>query len=298
MPQRVGFIGLGAMGMPMALRLAAAGHRLLAHDRDPALTAVAGARDGIEPAERAAAVAGGCEVLFTCLPNPSAVEAVYEEIAGARIKGGRLLAGDCSTIGPSLATGLQRRLAAAGVGYVECPMLGGAAEAASGQLFFIVSGAEGDAAPLLPLLALLGRGHRRVGGPGNASRFKVVQNGLGLVQLAAIAEALTILARADADLATFCEVVAAGHGMADSPLFRAKAPRMLEAEPEAKGRLRIGAKDIGLAAALARELGLDAPLFERAAALFAEAMANGFGEADIGAVARVTLGAASDRGAG
>jgi 3-hydroxyisobutyrate dehydrogenase-like beta-hydroxyacid dehydrogenase len=124
----------------------------------------------------------------------------------------------------------------------------------------------------------------------------VVQNGLGLVQLAAIAEALAILARADADLATFCEVVAAGHGMADSPLFRAKAPRMLEAEPEAKGRLRIGAKDIGLAAALAPDLGLEAPLCQRAAAQLNDALTHGHGAADNAAVAPVTHGAATQQG--
>jgi 3-hydroxyisobutyrate dehydrogenase-like beta-hydroxyacid dehydrogenase len=274
------------MGMPMARRLAAAGHGLLVYDRDRALAAQAAAQDGIEAASGAGAVAAGCALLFSCLPNPGAVEAVYEEIAAARTAAGRLLAGDCSTVGPSLALRLHERLAACGVRYVECPMLGGAGEAAAGELFFIVSGAEDDIAPLLPLLAVLGRGHRAVGGPGNASRFKVVQNGLGVVQLAAIAEALAILAKAGADLGAFCEVVAAGHGMADTPLFRAKAPLMLAAEAEAKGRLRIGAKDIGLAAALARELGLAAPLFERAEALFAEAIAQGLGEADIAAVAR------------
>jgi len=286
MRERVGFIGLGAMGMPMARRLAAAGHGLLVYDRDPALATQAAASEGITAAAGVGAVAAGCEQLFTCLPNPGAVEAVYKEIAGARGAAGGLPAGDCSTIGPGLAIRLHERLAASGVRYVECPMLGGAGEAASGELFFIVSGAEDEIAPLLPLLAVLGRGHRFVGAPGNASRFKVVQNGLGLVQLAAIAEALAILAKAGADLRAFCEVVAAGHGMADTPLFRAKAPLMLAAEPEARGRLRIGAKDIGLAAALAREVGLAAPLFERAEELFADAMAQGLSEADIAAVAR------------
>ena len=305
MRERIGFIGLGAMGMPMAQRLAAAGHRLLVYDRDRALAAEAGARDGIEAADGVAAVAAGCTLLLTCLPNPGAVEAVYEEIAGARSAGGRLVAGDCSTIGPGLASSLHQRLAASGVRYVECPMLGGAGEAAGGQLFFIVSGADDDILPLLPLLAVLGRGHRAVGGPGNASRFKVVQNGLGLVQLAGIAEALAILAKAGADLGAFCEVVAAGHGMADSPLFRAKAPLMLAAEPDARGRLRIGAKDIGLAAALAREVGVAAPLFEHADEVFAAAMAQGLSEADVAAVARaverragVTLSAPPREGTG
>jgi 2-hydroxy-3-oxopropionate reductase len=113
-----------------------------------------------------------------------------------------------------------------------------------------------------------------------------VQNGLGLVQLAGIAEALGILAKAGADLEAFCEVVAAGHGMADTPLFRAKAPMMVARATEARGKLRIGAKDIGLAVALAREVGVEAPLFERAARLFAAAIAEGLGEGDIAGVAR------------
>jgi 3-hydroxyisobutyrate dehydrogenase-like beta-hydroxyacid dehydrogenase len=106
------------------------------------------------------------------------------------------------------------------------------------------------------------------------------------VQMVAIAEALAILAKAGADLGQWCDVVAAGHGMADTPLFRARAKEMLMAEPEVAGKLRIGAKDIGLAAALAAELGVDAQLFARADLDYQAALAQGLGETDTASVAR------------
>ena len=168
-------------------------------------------------------------------------------------------------------------------------MLGGAAEAAAGQLFFVLSGVEQDLEPLLPLLRGLGREHRYVGGPGQANRIKVVQNGLGLVQLAAIAEALSILAKDGADLAQFCDIVSAGGGMADTPLFRARAPLMLQEDQHSDGRLRIGAKDIGLAVALADELQLHeaTPLFHAAGAMFQQAMDAGLSEIGTAAIARI-----------
>jgi 3-hydroxyisobutyrate dehydrogenase-like beta-hydroxyacid dehydrogenase len=283
MERPIGFIGLGAMGMPMARRLAGAGYRLVVYDADPAALEAAGGVAGIEAADGVGAVVDGVgEVVLTCLPNPGAVEAVYGGIARAG-----LLCCDCSTVGPALAVRLHGRLRGLGSRYVECPVLGGADEAAAGRLFAVLSGAAEDVERLAPLLNVLARDRRHVGGPGDASRIKVVQNGLGLVQLAAIAEALAIVAKAGGDLATFVEVVGIGGGMADTPLFRAKAPPMLDPDAPSKGRLRIGAKDIGLARALAGEVGVEAPLFAEAERVFAAAMAAGLGEDDVAAVARV-----------
>ena len=221
------------------------------------------------------------DVLITCLPNPQVVEAVYGEVARPG-----LLACDCSTIGPSLAIRLHEELAARGVRYLECPMLGAPAQAAAGELFLILSGDEAAASELAPIFDAISRGRRFVGGPGQASRIKVVQNGLGLIQAVAIGEALSILAKAGADLQTFCEVVAEGGGMAASPLFRAKARTMLEAEPRVLAKLRIGAKDIALALALAAEQDVPAPLLQETAEVLQDAMRMGLGESDLAALAR------------
>jgi 3-hydroxyisobutyrate dehydrogenase-like beta-hydroxyacid dehydrogenase len=281
MDQVVGVIGLGAMGLPMATRLARAGFRLAVFDVNPAAAESVRAEGAVEAAADPQALVEASDILLTCLPNPRVVEAVYAEVA----KPG-LLACDCSTVGPRLAMRLHDRLAARGVRYLECPMLGAPAQAADGTLFLILSGDEAAPRELQPILDVLSRGQRYVGGPGQASLIKVVQNGLGLVQAVAIGEALSVLAKAGADLKTFCEVVAEGHGMADTPLFRAKAKAMLEAAPPVMGALRIGAKDIGLACALAAEQGVPAPLLQNTAEVLQSAMQMGFGEADLAALAR------------
>jgi 3-hydroxyisobutyrate dehydrogenase-like beta-hydroxyacid dehydrogenase len=269
------------MGLPMARRLGRAGLRLVVHDLSRAAVDAVLDAGTIEAAPEIRSVVAASDILITCLPHPQIVEQVYADVD----KRG-LLACDCSTVGPSLAVGLNRRLAERGVQYVECPMLGAPEQAARGELFLVLSGDPAALGRLEPLLGVLGRGHRYVGGPGQASLMKVVQNGLGLVQAAAIAEALSILAKAGADLKAWCEVVSEGHGMADTPLFRAKAPAMLEPDPVVKGTLRIGAKDIRLACDLARELGVGAPLLEDTDAVLQSALALGLGEADLATLAR------------
>jgi 3-hydroxyisobutyrate dehydrogenase len=277
----VGVIGLGAMGLPIACRLARAGFRLVAFDTDRQAVETVLAESGVQGAASPRAVVEASDILITCLPNPQVVEAVYREIARPG-----LLACDCSTIGPALAIRLHEELAARGVRYLECPMLGAPAQAASGALFLILSGDEAAASKLAPIFDVISRGRRFVGPPGQASLIKVVQNGLGLVQGVAIGEALSILAKAGADLATFCEVVVEGGGMAASPLFRAKAKTMLEAEPQVLAKLRIGAKDIALACALADEQGVPAPLLRETAQVLQDAMQMGLGESDFATLAR------------
>jgi 3-hydroxyisobutyrate dehydrogenase-like beta-hydroxyacid dehydrogenase len=277
----IGFIGLGAMGLPVARRLAGAGHRLLVFDAAPDRLAAASA-EGIGAATSVAEVVERADLLFVCVASPGAGESILSPLRKAG-----LVVCDLSTIGPTLARRLHAELAARGIGYVECPMLGGVDEAASGQLFLLVSGDPEATAKVSGLLPTFSRVVRVVGGPGSASLFKTLQNGLGLAQLCAMAEALAVVERAGGDAAAFVEVVGEGGGMAATPLFRAKAPLMLRAPPLAKGSLHIGAKDSRLAASLAREVGIDARLLEASAALFAKAMASGLAAEDIAAVRRV-----------
>jgi len=277
----IGFIGLGAMGLPVARRLAGAGHRLVAFDAAPDRLAAA-STEGIEAAGSVAEVVERAELLFVCVASPGAGESILSPLRKAG-----LVVCDLSTIGPTLAKRLHAELAARGIGYVECPMLGGVDEAAGGRLFLLVSGDPGDVAKVSDLLPAFSRTVRTVGGPGSASLFKTLQNGLGLAQLCAMAKALAVVERAGGDAAAFVEVVGEGGGMAATPLFRAKAPLMLQKAPPVKGSLHIGAKDSQLAASLAREVGIDAWLLEASAALFAKAMASGLAAEDIAVVRRM-----------
>jgi 3-hydroxyisobutyrate dehydrogenase-like beta-hydroxyacid dehydrogenase len=281
MGEAVGYVGLGVMGLPYAGHLASAGHRVTVFDRDPAAMDRARAQ-GLPTGDSVAAVVDAADILFTCLPSPAAVRDVYADVA----KPG-LVACDNSTIDPNLARSLQAELKSRGVGYVECPMLGGVGEAEAGRLFIIVSGDATDVDRVLPLALVGARDHRVVGGPSTASLFKSVQNGLGLVQLTAIAEALALVASAGGDLDAFIDVVGEGGGMAATPLFRAKAPAMRDPNASAVGKLYIGAKDAALAAGLAEAEGLDLPLFRRSESVYRAAIAAGLAERDISAIVRV-----------
>lgn len=280
--ERLGFVGLGAMGAPVARRLAAAGWPVAVLDRDPTRVAALCGLAPIAPATDLRELEREADILLTCLPSEKAVE----EVAGALGRPGLLLL-DLSTIRPSTARRLHGGLARRGIHHVECPMLQGPREAAEGTLFLVVSGEPADVERIRPLLPVIGSDWRIVGGPGAASRIKTVQSGLGLVQLAAIAEALVLVAADGGELDTFIEVVGAGGGMAATPLFRAEAPLMRERTSAAAVSLRIGAKDSALAAALAEELGLDLPLFRHVAELFRAALGAGLAEADVAAIARV-----------
>lgn len=279
MPGTIAFVGLGAMGAPVARRLAEAGFALRAFDAVPArVEAVA----GVQPAGSIGQAVAGADLLLTCLPSPAAVEAVYADLAQPG-----LLAADLSTIDPDLARRLADTLAARGMAYVECPMLGGVDQAEAGELYLLLAGDPQACARLAPVLPAIARGWQHVGPSGTASLYKTVQNGLGHVQLIAIAEALAMVERAGADPATFIEVVMAGRGMAASPLFAARAPMMLQPDPPCRGALHIGAKDAALAADLARRLGLGSSLMAAIAEPYARAMAAGLGERDIAAIARI-----------
>lgn len=282
MTARVGYIGLGVMGAPFAGHLAAAGHAVIVYDRAAAAMERAAAAAALTPVDSVAAAAEGADVLFTCLPHQRAVEEVYTALDQPG-----LLCCDNSTIGPTLAKSLHRRLAERGMQYVECPMLGGVDQARAGELYLLLSGDADAVARVLPLAAVAARGHCVVGGPGTASLFKTVQNGLGHVQATAIAEALVLVTAAGGDVDKFIDVVGAGGGMAATPLFRARAPMMRDPGLPAKGALHIAAKDIGLAAALAEEHGVSAPFMTRAAAVYAQAMKRGLESEDMATIARV-----------
>ena len=281
---RIAYVGLGAMGLPFATHLAKAGHDLLGWDVDDASRARAATRR-LALAESLQGVVDHAEILFTCLPSPAAVEAVY-----ANVTRDGLVACDNSTVGPALAKRLQAELGARGVGYVECPMLGGVHEAEAGSLFLLLSGKSAHVDRVLPMARVAAHDHRVVGAPGQASLFKTVQNGLGHVQATAIAEALALVAAAGGDIDRFIDVVGDGGGMASTNLFRAKAPMMRDPLMPAVGTLYIAAKDAGLAAALAKEVDHEAPMFHRSAAVYQEAMAKELGHEDMAAIARVIEG--------
>ncbi len=279
MPQSTGFIGLGAMGMPMALRLAAAGHRLRGLRPRPGARRTGGARMTASRRPTAARRGGGAAARCcspACPTRARSRRSTRRSRARARRRppaGRRLLDDRPEPRAPPASAARRARRAL-------CRMPDAGRRRRGGERPAVLHRLRRRATTSRRCCRCSRRSAAATAwsaAPAHASRFKVVQNGLGLVQLAAIAEALAILAKAGADLGAFCEVVAAGHGMADTPLFRAKAPLMLARRAGGRGPPQDRRQGHRPRAALARELGLAAPLLERADELFAAAHGAGPG---------------------
>ena len=191
-PPRLGYVGLGTIGLPVATRLAAVpGASLVIADLDPSALETLAKLPNVTVVSTPADVARQSDVLFACLPNPTAGDAVFLGTGGvleAASDAEGLIVVDNSTVSPSAAERFSRGLAELHIHYFECPVLGGVTQAIDGELFGIVSGPElqysDTVAALLPIFT---KDHRYVGATvGSASRMKTIQNGLGLVQWAGI----------------------------------------------------------------------------------------------------------------
>lgn len=288
MSDAVGFIGLGTMGGPMATNLAKAGVRLVVHDASPAATAAVAALPGVAVAQSPEEVARQVTALFTCLPNDEIVRTVYLGARGVRA-GGRpgLVTCDCSTVSPGVTADVQAALAAAGIHHLDTPMLGSQPQAVSGEIFFIVGGAPDKLDAVAPYLAIMGKRHMHVGGPGMANRVKLVHNGLAAAVSVAVAEALAVAVQSGVDPYTFDEVVRTGGGMAYGTYFERRARRILDGDFSPTFTAALMLKDVGLALDLARSVGVPAPVLEETKRAYTEAVAGGAGPEDFSAVTRV-----------
>ncbi|MBL8837158.1 MAG: NAD(P)-dependent oxidoreductase [Alphaproteobacteria bacterium] len=288
MTLRAGFIGLGAMGLPMAANLAKAGFPVTATDVDPAARARAAAVPGIAIGDTPAALARNCDVVFTCLPSVESVEAVYLGAGGlaAAARPG-LVTAECSTIDSAMARALAARMQEGGAGHIETLLVGRPPESQAAQLYFVVSGARDLAERISPLLAAMGRAWRHVGPNGAANTIKLLQNGLGYVYAVATAEALALGRVAGVDVGAMIDVIQNGGGIGWSKFFDLHAKGMAAGRDEGWGRLYIAAKDTAALLQEAQRSGLPLPLIEETCRTFAAASAAGLAKAEFTAVARV-----------
>ncbi len=246
--RRVGFIGLGAVGGPMARRLVQAGHHLSVYDIAPlAVGALADA--GAEVCESARAVADAADLVLVSLPSPDAVSEVARQIAGGSAL--RIYV-DLSTTGPQVAEEVAALLGTAGVGVVDAPVSGGKAGAETGQLTVMVAGAAENIAIARGVLELLGSRIFVVGDrPGQGQAVKVINNLMSACSLAITAEATSLGVKAGLDPATLLEVVAASSG--SNTAAAQKFPAYVLTRTFHQGfRLNLMAKDVRLCLSEAR----------------------------------------------
>jgi 3-hydroxyisobutyrate dehydrogenase len=281
---RVGFIGLGAMGTPMARRLV--GHfPLNVYDADPAALARWADVDGVEVAGDAGEAARGAAAVVLMLPDSAAVEAVFPALLEALDPGAIIL--DMSSSDPRSTRELQGRARAAGLGMVDAPVSGGVAGAEAGSLTAMVGGLEDDAVAVESLLAGMTGVRFGVGGPGAGHAVKALNNLLSAAGIAITAEAIEVGSRFGVDAERMIEVFNSSSGRNWATEY--KYPEFVLQDRFTSGfRLGLQRKDVDTALDLATSSRCRTPLAAATAKAWSEAEGTLGADADHTEFARLS----------
>ena len=281
---KVGFIGLGTMGTPMALNLLAAGHHLTVHNRsrDRELSLVeAGAQRAASPA----AVAAAAEVVIICVSDTPDVEAVIlgpeGVIAGAQPQ---TLVIDMSTISPTATRTIANQLAARQLAMLDAPVSGGSEGAKNGTLSIMVGGDADQLTKAMPVLQAMGTTITHVGPSGAGQTTKAINQIVAAGTFWAVAEGLALGLKAELDMEKVVQAV--GGGAAGSWAFTHRSSNMLDNTYPLGFRMRLHRKDLLIALEAARELGLPLPMAAYVEQIENGLIAQGFGDEDMSAIAR------------
>jgi len=279
----IGVIGVGAMGMGVVASLLRGGFPTHARDIRPEAHREAESR-GATCHPDAAALAGACDIAILLVVDAAQVDDVLFGAGGAASAFRReAIVMLSSTVAPDYASALSARLAAHGVKLVDAPVSGGPRCAADGTMTMMVAGDAAALARCEPVIAAVaGRVFRVGNAPGDAAKFKIVNNLLAAVNLAAGAEALALAVRAGLDPRQVVDVVNASSG--GSWMFADRMPRVLAGDFAPRAAARILAKDVGIAAEFAAGLGADAAFADAALAAFRGMVDAGYGEEDDAAI--------------
>ena len=285
MAGKVGFIGLGAMGGPMALNLAKAGFALVVHDIDAAKTEPLKAR-GAEVAASAQSVAASADRTIVIVETTEQAESViigaHGIIRGAR-PGHIVLC--MSTIDPFAAQSFADRLASLGIAMLDAPVSGGTGRAQSGELSVIVGGGAEVFAQCQDLFGAMGSRSFHVGPLGSGLAMKLVNNMLVQVNTVAVAEAMVLGVKAGLDPQTIYEVVRVSTGA--SAAWELRVPRILSNDFEPGGTIDISYKDQELETAFAKRLGVPLLLANLTQQIYQMARAQGLNKQDGAAVVKI-----------
>jgi 2-hydroxy-3-oxopropionate reductase len=274
---KLGFIGLGIMGTPMAGHLRAAGHDLFITTRSKLPQALLDA--GAAACADAASVAQQAEVIFTMVPDTPDVEKVLFGAQGvaAGLSAGKTVV-DMSSISPMATKDFAARINALGCDYLDAPVSGGEVGAKAASLTIMVGGSEAAFARVLPLLQLMGKNITHVGGNGDGQTTKVANQIIVALNIAAVGEALLFASKAGADPAKVRQALMGG--FAASRILEVHGERMIKRTFAPGFRIKLHQKDLNLALQGARDLGVSLPQTANAAQMMQACAANGMAELD------------------
>jgi len=283
---RAAVIGLGSMGSGMAGSLLRAGFSVAACDVNP--EAVARFREaGGTAASNPAEAAQGADVVVSVVVNAAQTEAVLfgENGAAAAMPEGAVFVSS-ATMDPAVARALAARLEATGRHYLDAPMSGGAARAADGGLTFLASGSPAAFAKARPALdAMAGTLYELGDEAGQGAAFKMINQLLAGVHIAAACEAMSFAAKQGLDLARVYEVITKSAG--NSWMFENRVPHILDADYAPKSAVDIFVKDLGIVQDMARAEKYPVPVAAAALQMFLMASGAGMGRDDDASVARL-----------
>ncbi len=287
---KIGFIGLGIMGLPMALNLRKAGHELVVPERASLKDDV---RSAAEVAADTRAVAAKAEVLILMLPDTPDVEAVLFGEAGAAegLRRGALVI-DMSSISPIATKAFAKRINEKGCDYLDAPVSGGEVGAQQATLTITVGGPAAAFARAKPLFESMGKAITHVGEENGAGQTcKIANQIIVALNIQAVAEALVFAAKAGADPAKVRQAISGG--FAASRVLELHAERMIKGSFDPGFRVRLHQKDLSLALSAARSLNVALPNTAVAQQMFDACAAWGGAELDHSALIQPIEGLAN-----
>ncbi|RDD69177.1 3-hydroxyisobutyrate dehydrogenase [Paracoccus versutus] len=263
---KIGFIGLGNMGGPMAANLAKAGHAVAGFDLAAPMP------EGVAKAATAAEAAAGAEVVITMLPNGAILRAVAAEVIPAMAAGAVFC--DCSTVDVDSARAAAAQAAAAGLGALDAPVSGGVGGATAGTLTFMVGGSADAFAKVKPLFDVMGQKAVHCGEAGAGQAAKICNNMILGVTMIATCEAFALADKLGLDRQKMFDVVSTSSGYSWSMNAYCPAPGVGPQSPADNGykpgfAAELMLKDLRLSQQAAEAADADTPMGQLAAALYA-----------------------------
>ncbi|MFC3118230.1 3-hydroxyisobutyrate dehydrogenase [Jhaorihella thermophila] len=264
---KIGFIGLGNMGAPMAANLAKAGHEVVGFDTAEVSV------EGVKMAPSAADAARGAEVVITMLPNGEILRRVAEEIIPAMAKGAVFV--DCSTVDVDSARAVAEQAERAGILAMDAPVSGGVGGATAGTLTFMAGGPEEAFEKVKPLFDIMGQKAVHCGGSGAGQAAKICNNMILGVTMIATCEAFALADKLGLDRQKMFDVVSTSSGYSWSMNAYCPAPGVGPQSPADNGykpgfAADLMLKDLRLSQQAAESADADTPMGQRAMELYAQ----------------------------
>ncbi|MCA1799392.1 MAG: NAD(P)-dependent oxidoreductase [Xanthomonadaceae bacterium] len=280
---RVGFIGLGAMGAPMARNLAKAGLLAAVYNRSSAKADALASEFDVPAVPTASELAGQCDIVVLCVSADADVLEMVDALAPA-LKAGSIVI-DCSTVAAATAREAAARLKPANVSFLDAPVSGGTEGAVNGTLSIMVGGNEATLERARPVLEAMGKRIVHIGGHGAGQATKAVNQIAVAGVNQAVSEALAFADAHGLDLGRVIDAV--GGGAAQSWFLTNRGPNMQKMTFPLGFRVKLHQKDLGICRAMAADHGVQLPVVEMTMVHYDRLIEAGHGDEDVSALYRL-----------